>query len=100
MKTSFNLKDLWNKLKQNVSLTLLLALVVLGICAGLIIKRSVAILLAAQHVEATPKTQSVRVNFGLYNSIADRFSKETAFTPTQVTAKDPFGTLDFEVKQP
>ena len=98
MKTSFSFKDLLNKLRQNVSLTLLLALLVLGICAGLVIRGSAAILLAAQHVETTPITRSVRVNFNLYDSIADRFSKETAFTPTPVTAKDPFGTLDFEVK--
>ncbi len=101
MKTSFDLKNIVSRLRQNVSLALVIALLILLAGEGLVVRRSVQILLASQHVEVKPKTPSVRVNFGLYSSIADRFSHETSFTPTQVTAKDPFGTIKFaEPKAP
>jgi hypothetical protein len=96
MKTSFNLGSSIAKLRQNVSLALVIVLLVLLAFEGLVVRHSVQILLNSQHVEIKPKTPLVRVNFKLYDSIAERFGQETSFTPTPVTAKDPFGQLDFK----
>jgi len=90
MKLSFSLKSISSKLGQNLSLSLALGLLVLLIAEGLVIRSSISILFQAQHIDATPPARLVRVNFGLYDSIAKRFDQEISFTPTPVTAKSPF----------
>jgi hypothetical protein len=97
MKTSLkSFSEFITKLRQNVSLALVIVLLVLLVCEGLVVRHSLQILLNSQHVEIKPKTPAVRVNFNLYNSIAERFGQQTSFTPTSVAAKDPFGLLDFK----
>jgi hypothetical protein len=99
MNISFKFKHIAGKASQKLGLLLWAMLGVVILLEGLVINQSVHILLYAKHVEPTPATQLVRINFGLYDSIVKRLTQQGAFTPTPVAAKNPFGTLETAVKK-
>lgn len=94
MTISFDLKSLVRKARENIGLTLWLALLVLILLEGLVVQRSLSTLLSAGQIQQNARTQPVRVNFNLYDTIAKRFEEHTSFVPTPVTALNPFGTID------
>jgi len=94
MTLSLDIKSLARKVRQNIGLTLWAALLVLILLEGLVVQRSISILLAAHQVQPNAKTQPVRVNFTLYETIERRFDQHSAFQATPVTAKNPFGTIE------
>lgn len=99
MKLSFDVKSGLKGLTRQVVMALWLGLALLLLLVGwLVIRPAVTTLLNARHVDANPKTQLVRVNFSLYNSIAKRFEQEGTFVPTPVTAPNPFGIVETSKK--
>lgn len=94
MNLSFDLKGIVSKARANIGLTLWAALIVLILLEGWVVQRSVSILLSANQVEPNAKTQTVRVNFNLYDTIVKRLEDNSSFIPTGVTARNPFGTIE------
>jgi hypothetical protein len=94
MNLSFDLKSIAAKAGSNVGLVLWIMLLVLIALEGLVLRQSITIMLSARHVEQTPLTKLVRVNFNLYDTIAKRFEQQGSFTPSPVTAPNPFGRLE------
>ncbi len=98
MNLSFNFKNIGAKAGQNVTFALWAVLIVLIVLEGFVVNQSINLLLSANHIEPTPATKLVRINFGLYDTITKRLNQQGSFQPTPVTAKNPFGTLQIPKK--
>jgi hypothetical protein len=59
-----------------------------------------SILLTSREVQPNVRTQLVRINFGLFDSITENFKTQASYQPEAVTVNSPFGTVNTAPKRP
>jgi|GEM_PF-1138666 len=98
---SLNFKDVSARLRQNISLSLWAGLLLLVVLVGwLVVRHSVGTLFSAKQTQPVPQAQLVRINLGVYDTIAKRFEAVGGFQPSPVAEQNPFGTLASSAKKP
>ncbi|HAG27484.1 TPA: hypothetical protein DCG61_01730 [Patescibacteria group bacterium] len=88
---SFDIKGILPALFKKFSLVLWIALALLIVAEGLIIKRSFDKIMTANDSSLYANVQLVRVNFNTYDQIEKRLNENTNFLPSTPVSPDPFG---------
>ena len=97
---SLDFKGLAAKARQNIGMTLWAALAVLIILEGLIVREAIGVMLGAKQITPTARTQPVRVNFNLYDTLTKRFDQQSGFVPSPGIPPSPFGTIEISEPRP
>lgn len=90
MKLSFNLKTVTTFLKKRTAIVLWIALAIVLLLVGLVIKGSAETALQARTSPVGVQAQIVRVNFDLYNQIEKHLKDGLIFVPKSSWGS-PFG---------
>lgn len=98
MKIPINISSIYGKAKQNVSVVLLAALIILLLMEAWTIKGSWAVLAASKDATLIVPPRLVRINFTVYDSIVKRVENSAAYDPKPFIYRNPFGYTDKTTK--
>jgi hypothetical protein len=91
IKLKFDLKQILPLVFRRFSLILWIALGLIVVAEGFVIKRSLDKIMIANDSSLYANVQLVRVNFNIYDKIEKRLNDNINFVPPQPIATDPFG---------
>lgn len=91
MKLSISFSNLGARFKVSITPLLWVALAILLLMEGFVLRRSIAIMLALQNSPPPPlPNRSVRVNFGAYNQVVQRIDQSQNIPYQLPVQENPF----------
>jgi hypothetical protein len=91
MKLDFNLKTIATRLKSNISLTLLLALVLLVLVEARTVKQALQPIAKSKEEPPILQARLSRVNFKTYDELVRNRDEAKTYVPSPLPYKSPFG---------